>query len=801
MEYEGLTSAEADGRLAADGPNAIPEEKRSFVMLILSKFASPVTVLLILAALISFFVHELFDFYFILALIVLNIGINIWHEWKADNAIEQLKAELLIDVPVFRDGAWKKITAPELVRGDIMRLNVGDVVPADAEVVEARHASLNESALTGESLPQDKEKGSTVYTGTYLTSGYVIARVAATGAHTRLGETIKTIEKAKKRSVLEEDIIRTTKYLSIASFVAIGILVVLFLSRGEALSDIMLLALSVLLAGIPISLPTVMTLIITIGVLALARERVIVRKISSLENLANVDLLLTDKTGTLTEDALSLVKVVTYGRAGIEEAVRYAVAANEKDEGAITDSITAYMKVHKIAADDLSVVDFIPHDSDRKHSTAVVREGEKTVTVAFGAPQVIKEFVSFENGAAERQFDADVNAYAIGQGYRGIALAAADGTEEKDMNLIAVFFFSDTLRNDAKQTIDFMREHGIETKILTGDNHEISNRVAHELGLSGKVLSRKDADALDLGTLPESMFKEVSVFSEILPIQKYRIVEYAKRKWMIAVTGDGVNDIPPIEAADAGIAVSSAVSSLKGAADIVLTSPGIAVVKEALLQARAIFERAQIYAIYRTSESIRVVLAILVLGFVFKGFPVLPIQLLILALMNDIPIISLAFDRVTPSAYPPRDELVEKYLLGFLFGGVGVLTSVLFVFILRDYLHLPWDIIQTLFFLKLSVGGHMLIYVAHTKKRWYRYLPSKEVVFATTSTQLIATLVALFGFLMTAVSFKLVIFVWVWSFLWMQISELMKDVHRILVERFLEKEKKPTPVPSGATAA
>lgn len=801
MEYEGLSSKEAALRLAANGLNAIPEEKRSFVMLVLSKFTSPVTALLIVAAGISLSVHELFDFYFILVLIVLNIGINIWHEWKADNAIEQLKAELLISVRVFRDREWKKIGAPELVCGDVIRLNVGDVVPADASVIEARHASLNEAALTGESLPQDKEKGSTVYTGTYLTSGYVIAKVTATGAQTRLGETIETVEKAKKRSVLEEDIIRTTKYLSIASFCVIAVLVAFFMFRGEALSDILLLALSVLLAGIPISLPTVMTLIISIGVLALAKERVIVRKISSLENLANVDLLLTDKTGTLTEDALSLVRVVTYGGASVETAVRYAAAANEKDEGAITHSIIEYMNIHKIAEDGLAVLDFIPHDSDRKHSTTTVREKEKTVTIAFGAPQVIKEFVSFTNGAAERQFDVDVNAYAVGQGYRGIALAAADGTEEKNMRLIAIFFFSDTLRSDAKQTIDFMRDHGIETKILTGDNHEISNRVAHELGLSGKVLSRKDLEALDPGTLSESAFKEVSVFSEILPIQKYRIVEYAKKKWMIAVTGDGVNDIPPIEAADAGIAVSSAVSSLKGAADIVLTKPGIAVVKEALLQARAIFERAQIYAVYRTSESIRVIVAILVLALTFKSFPILPIQLLILALMNDIPIISLAFDRVKPSPYPPRAELKEKYLLGFLFGGVGVVTSVLFVFVMRDYFHLSWAIIQTLFFLKLSVGGHMLIYVAHTKKRWYRFLPSKEVIFATTTTQFIATLFAFFGFLMAAADWKLIIFTWIWSFFFMQISELMKDVHQVLTERFLHGGKKPTPLPSSAPAA
>jgi H+-transporting ATPase len=570
----------------------------------------------------------------------------------------------------------------------------------------------------------------------------------------------------------------------VLALVAAVILSLFLLMQQESIFEILTLDLSIVIAGIPISLPTVMTLIISVGISRLAKEGIVTRKISSLENLANVNLLLTDKTGTLTEDKIKVVGLHPAGDLDEAKMLIYAEVANTNDEGGISTALAEEIAGRDITLPEHDIKDFIPHDSERKRSTAHGQYADQEMVFSLGAPQVVLDLCTLSEAEKER-IEGEVENYAA-NGYRALALSFATGDKEEGMTFGGVILFSDTLRRDAAATIRFMRQHGVAVKMVTGDNHAIAARVAEELAMDGKVWSRGKHE-IELAKLPRAEFTATAVFAEVLPAEKYELVEQAKKHYAVAVTGDGVNDIPPVRAADVGIAVKSAVDALKQAADIVINRSGLHVITKAILEARNIFARLTAYSVYRISESVRVIFSLLVLALLYTTLPIQPIQLILLALVNDIPIISLAFNRTEPSQLPSVLHSKQKFVLGSVFGALGLLSSILFVIIARSWLSLDWAVIQTLFFLKLSVSGHLLIYVAHTKHRWWKYLPSRPVIVATTLTQMFASLIAFFGFLMAPISLGLIGFVWLWSLLWMQVSELAKFLEPGL-ERELQRD-------------
>jgi H+-transporting ATPase len=338
------------------------------------------------------------------------------------------------------------------------------------------------------------------------------------------------------------------------------------------------------------------------------------------------------------------------------------------------------------------------------------------------------------------------------------------------------------LRKEARDVVRFLERNGIDVCMVTGDNVAIATQIAHELELDGRVVTKDQLDALsDEEVSEKTLFHDAVAFAQILPEDKFRLVECAKHRYVVAANGDGVNDLPPVKAAHVGFAVKSAVSALRAAAEIVLLADGIGVIKDAILESRKIFERIYTYSVYRMSESLRLIITIAVLGALYGSYPMTALQIIVLALLNDIPIITLAFDRVKVAKSPAQMNVRARFTLSSLYGLVGVANSLLLFYITTHIWHLSWPIIQTMFFLKLTVSGHMLIYVAHTKERWWKFLPSREVIWATSATQLIATSLAATGFLMSGrLNLFQILFVWVWALFWMQVSECIKDVDKKL---------------------
>ena len=779
---EGLTTTETAARLAKDGRNELPKPNEHKLKKWLGRFFAPIPLMLIAAAVFSFILGKNFDGWFILVLFLVNLGITLWHEWKAESTLAALEDRVTAEIKTRRDGKWQPVSSKELVMGDVIELVAGSVVPADALILTATAVSANESALTGESLPVEKGPNDTLFTGTFIASGLVTARVTATGGRTKFGHTVALDVGEREPSLLEQDILRISRFLSLISIAMALVVSVVLLWGGQNWLEVIRFDLTLLIAGIPVALPAVMSLIISIGTLQLSKGSAIVRRLSALEDLSNVDLLLSDKTGTLTKNDITVGETKLFGNVDEVTVAAYAAAtATEADHHALERAVVRYAA--GLGAITYEVLEAIPGDSTRKRSTVLIKVSDEYLRVTLGAPQVVAGLT--KSDAATLRTYTDAVDEAARRGWRSLGLAIHRGATpvkatEAEMELVALLFLSDELRDDARAVIDFLGENGVGVKMLTGDNLAVSREVAKALDIHGKVVSSKEQNLEDVSP---RIFADIGVFSEIYPEDKQRLVALAKRDHIVAVTGDGINDLPALRTANVGIAVSNAVDALKGSADIVLTTDGIGVIRDAVIESRKIFARIYSYSVYRISESFRLIVAVAVFGLWLSQPLLTPVQLILLALLNDLPIITLAFNRVAVPHKPSTINVAERMQISLLYGSIGIINGVLFYLLLHHFMQLPWDMIQTLFFLKMTVSGHMLIYVAHTKERWYKFLPSWPVIVATTSTQVMATLVVFLGFLMTPIPWKVIVMVWVWSFFWMQISEIMKDLRQWLEAR------------------
>ena len=782
---EGLTQAEASTRLTKDGPNELPEQKTNPVLKFLSYFWGPIPWMIEVAVILSGVVKHWPDFFIILVLLCTNAVVGFWEERAAGNAIAALKAKLATKTRVKRDGKWVTPPARELVAGDIIQLKQGDIVPADSRLLDGDPMSVDQSALTGESLPATRNPGDAVFSGSIVRRGQSTALVYATGANTYFGKTAQLVEQAQTVSHFQKAVLKIGNYLIILALFMVSVITAVSVYRGDAILSMLQFALVLTVAAIPVAMPTVLSVTMAVGARRLSKKKAIVSRLVSIEELAGVDVLCADKTGTLTQNKLSLgdpfcaegkpaadviLDAALASRADNDDTIDLAVLKGVKD----TEALKSYQVVH-----------FTPFDPVHKRTEASVKDKDgKPFKVTKGAPQVILALAA-NAGRVKPAVDKAVNEFAA-RGFRSLGVARAEG--DGPWQLVGVLPLFDPPRDDAKAVIATALAMGVKIKMVTGDALAIAKETAKQLGMGTNIL-----DAGNLGDSKKQESPEVTAsienadgFAEVFPEHKYHIVDVLQKLGhIVGMTGDGVNDAPALKKADCGFAVSTATDAARAAASIVLTTAGLSVIIDAIKESRRIFQRMNSYAIYRIAETLRVLLFVTASILIFNFFPLTAVMIVMLALLNDGAILSIAYDNVhykdQPEAWNMRLVLGVATVLGVL----GPIAAFGLFYLADRVFHLDHQQLQPMMYLMLSVAGHLTIFLTRTRGPFWSIAPAPALWIACLGTQILATCIAVFGFLMPPLDWRWAAAVWGYALIWALLSDRVK----LLAYRFFDSPK------------
>ncbi|MGY4712391.1 plasma-membrane proton-efflux P-type ATPase [Mycolicibacterium sp. CBM1] len=793
---DGLSAADAAKRLHQYGPNEIAEHKTNPLLKFLSYFWGPIPWMIEIAVILSGAVGHWPDFFIILVLLVANGAVGYTEERQAGNAIDALKAKLAINARVIRDGAWTTSPSRELVPGDVIRLRLGDIVPADARLLDGDEIEVDQSALTGESLPATCTTGDAVFSGSIVRQGEIDALVYATGSGTYFGKTAELVQDAHTVSHFQRAVLKIGNSLIILAVVLVAVIFVASLVRGNAILTTLQFALVLTVAAIPVAMPTVLSVTMAVGARLLAKKQAIVSRLVAIEELAGVDVLCADKTGTLTQNSLTL---------GTPFAVEGVTPATVVLDGALasrTDNDDPIDRAVLGGLDDASVLKaytvthFAPFDPVHKRTEATVTTANGTTfRVTKGAPQVI---LALAANAAQVMptVEAAVDDFAA-HGFRSLGVARAEG--DGDWRFVGVLPLFDPPREDAAATIATAGEMGVAVKMVTGDALAIARETAAKVGLGTDILDAKGLGEVnkDESAAVATSIERADGFAQVFPEHKYHIVDVLQKLGhIVGMTGDGVNDAPALKKADCGIAVSGATDAARAAADIVLLTPGLSVIIDAVKESRKIFQRMTSYAIYRIAETLRVLLFMTLAILVFNFYPLTAIMIVMLALLNDGAILSIAYDKVhyrnAPEAWNMRLVLGIATVLGVL----GPIASFGLFYLGDRVLDLGHPRVQTLMYLMLSVAGHLTIFLTRTRGPFWSIRPSRILLIAVLGTQAVATLIAVYGVFMTPLGWKWAAVVWGYALVWFLISDRAK----LLAYRILDPVKPRRVEADGRTA-
>ncbi|NPA11120.1 MAG: plasma-membrane proton-efflux P-type ATPase [Epsilonproteobacteria bacterium] len=858
---KGLSEEEAKKRLKKYGYNELPEYKEPLWHRIFRRFWGPIPWMIEVAAILSALVHRWEDFTIIMIMLIVNAFLDFYQEHKALNAIEVLKSKLSKKALVLRDGKWREIEARELVPGDIIKIKIGDIIPADVKLASGDFILVDESALTGESLPVTKKQGDVAYSNSVVKQGEMVALVVATGLNTFFGKTASLVAKAEQnqKSHFQKMVINVGNFLIILTVIMVAIIIAVGLHRGENLWELLEFSLVLTVAAIPVALPTVLTVVMAVGAMNLAKKQAIVSRLAAIEEMAGMDILCSDKTGTLTQNKMTVGEIYTANSHTIEEVIRYAIfASREENNDPIEKPLFEWAKKHNLKIPKFTLKKFIPFDPVRKRTESIILIDGKEIIATKGAPQVIIELSNLSD-EAKKQAYKKVEEFAK-NGFRTLGVGYKTTQNEK-FEFVGLIPLYDPPRADSKEAISEAQKNGVEVKMITGDNVAVARYIAKILGIGENIYSIKElknethdeyivlAETISKALLKTmnlseeeikkkvdeivaivrnelqgklkrgvvkrheseiiKIIEEANGFAEVFPEDKYFIVdELQKADHIVGMTGDGVNDAPALKKADTGIAVSGATDAARAAADIVLLAPGLKVIVDAIKEARITFERMKSYTIYRIAETIRVILFMTLAIVVFNFYPITALMIILLALLNDIPILAIAYDNTKIEKKPVRWDMHEMLVLSSWLGIAGVLSSFTIFYITMVYIHAHPDshifpdvptwvnihdtkswlaFVQSLFFTKLVLAGHWTIFNTRTADWFFKKpYPSPLLALASLSTAFIGLLIGVYGFnLITPIGWDWGAFMLLYTISWFLFNDFVKR----LVVKYYRKVK------------
>jgi H+-transporting ATPase len=730
----GLTIDEARIRLQKDGPNAMPDTSAHPLRNAVAKFWAPVPWLLEASIVLEIALHKEYEAAVIAALLIFNAALAYFQESRAQATLAALKSRLALNASVQRDGAWKTVPAAELVCGDIVKLSLGGVVAADVHLTGGS-VELDQSMLTGESLPIEAGPGADTYAGALVRRGEATAVVTATGVRTKFGCTAELVRTAHIVSTQQKAVLKIVRNLAIFNSLVIVAMGTYAYVHAMPWSEIIPLLLTSVLAIIPVALPATFTLAAAVGASALAKLGVLPTRLSAVDEAASIDVLCSDKTGTLTRNELSVTSVRSMP--GFDEAHVLGLAALASSEGG-QDPVDAAIRMaasHKPASLLPNLATFVPFDPIKKTSEATAKDEKgSAVRIIKGAFTAVVALTAPSSAAAAIADEMEK------QGFR--VLAVAEGTPDS-MQVIGLIALSDPLRTDSISLISELKTLGVRTVMVTGDAPVTAGIVAQAVGLAGAVCPP--------GKLPEVIKPEdFAVFAGILPEGKYDLVKaFQKSGNSVGMCGDGANDAPALRQAQIGIAVSTATDVAKSAAGVVLTEAGLGGIVAAVKEGRVTFQRILTYTLNSVQKKIFQVL-LLAVGLVMTGHAVLtPMLMVIVMITGDFLAMSLTTDKVKPSITPNSWRIGRITAAGVMTGICFLAFSTAILAFGKFQLHLGIESLRTLSVVGIVFGSQATTYVIRGRKHLWGLRPSALLVLSSVADVLIISTLAALGIAMT----------------------------------------------------
>uniref|UniRef100_A0A0E0ASQ8 Plasma membrane ATPase n=1 Tax=Oryza glumipatula TaxID=40148 RepID=A0A0E0ASQ8_9ORYZ len=767
---EGLTNAEGDARTQVFGPNKLEEKKESKILKFLGFMWNPLSWVMEVAAIMAIALAngggrppDWQDFVGIIALLLINSTISYWEESNAGSAAAALMKNLAPKTKVLRDGRWSETDAFVLVPGDVISVKLGDIVPADARLLDGDPLKIDQSALTGESLPVTKLPGDCVYSGSTCKQGEINAVVIATGVHTFFGKAAHLVDTTNQVGHFQK-VLRAIGNFCIGA-IAIGMaveVIVMYPIQHRLYRDGIDNLLVLLIGGIPIAMPTVLSVTMAIGSHRLSDQGAITKRMTAIEEMAAMDVLCSDKTGTLTLNKLSvdrgLIEVFVQGVAKDEVILLAARASRVENQDAIDTAMVGMLDDPKEARAGIREEHFLPFNPVDKRTALTY------VDLADVSWHRILDLCKCSQDVRSK-VHAIIDSYAD-RGLRSLAVAKQEVPERRKdgpggpWEFVGLLPLLDPPRHDSAETIRRALHLGVNVKMITGDQLAIAKETGRRLGMgvnmypSSALLGQSKDESI--ASVPvDELIEKADGFAGVFPEHKYEIVKKLQEmKHICGMTGDGVNDAPALKRADIGIAVADATDAARSASDIVLTQPGLSVIISAVLTSRAIFQRMKNYTIYAVSITIRIVLGFMLIALIWK-FDFSPFMILVIAILNDGTIMTISKDRVKPSPHPDSWKLPEIFITGIVYGTYLAIMTVLFFWAMRstDFFTSTFhvkplvekDEMMSALYLQVSIISQALIFVTRSRSWCFVERPGMLLCGAFVAAQIIATLVTVYA--------------------------------------------------------
>ena len=737
-DTSGLTTGAAADRLEKDGPNSMPDTSYHPLINALSKFWAPVPWLLEASLLLQVVLHKYFEASIIASLLVFNAALAYFQEGRAQATLNALKSSLSLNATVRRDGAWSTIPASQLVVGDTVKLSLGAVVGADVHLLDGS-VLLDQSMLTGESLPVEAGAGADTYQGALVQRGEAVATVTATGTHTKFGRTSDLIRTAHVVSSQQKAVLRIVLNLAIFNAAVILLMGAYSYIHGLPWSETIPLILTSVLAAIPVGLPGTFTLAAALGARALAKQGVLPTRLSAVDEAATIDVLCSDKTGTLTGNKLSVTS--THAMSGMTDAYilgMAALASSDGGEDPVDIAVRSASTLHP-STDLPKLKTFVPFDPAKKISEATATDSNGNVT------RIVKGAFTQLAGMAPATPEASTVAEGLEkQGFRVLAVATG---AESSLHLVGFIALSDPPRSDSSSLISELQGLGVHTVMITGDAPATAEIVAQAVGLKGAVCPP--------GPIPEGVTPgQFAVFASILPEGKYNLVKaFQKSGHSVGMCGDGANDAPALRQAQIGIAVSTATDVAKSAAGVVLTTAGLGGIVAAVKEGRITFQRVLSYTLRSTTKKIAQVL-LLAVGLLMTGHAVLtPMLMVIIMITGDFLAMSLTTDRVRPSAMPNSWQIGRITAAGATLGFCFLVFCTAILAFGKFELRLGLGQLQTLSAIALVYGSQAITYAIRERRFFWGLRPTFWLVLSSIVDILFISVLAIRGIAMEALPF------------------------------------------------